>query len=507
MTISYSKFPPKKHSAPELKSESLLSQQQDDLHEGQISYTHGFVPFVPPTEEFPPEFKAWDELIKNLSSYIAQGSERKEIQKLPLLDASDVTKLPNRYLARASSFLGNAAHAYYYNQRLGFNQSLDPLPECIRRPWEEVNARIGRKLPRYEPGKLKAIRGSYDAFFSNVEIHSDLANGIDNSKLTLDHLSVHMPMFKNNAERVFVLTIMLMELRFAPALKAIIDAIKAVAIKDDIALLKALKKITEVIESVSAALDYLSPNEHSKNYCDPTIWSKTIATFDGEIPGGLPGLSASVFPLFHVLDSFIEREKYDSHLGKAFVEKYKAQPQPIFKFIATLREELTQFPLRSYIEKSSNSHLKTQYQAMMDAYLGEKGLTNIHAVKAYGYLKINFRSGRLETNGRQRSTATVEKEEQRQTLRDFSSADMERKNGYVPKPHYATKLSVTTLSDAASEIILDVSEAGLSFLPGDHCAVLPTNTDEEIETLIQDHKLDPKLEVKLNDGKIFSLCN
>jgi sulfite reductase alpha subunit-like flavoprotein len=485
--------------AKTLECERLLANPNDDIHEGQISHTHGFVPYRPLMDEFPPEFKAWDDLAANLPTYLTQASEREKIQQLPVLDAGNIETLPDHYLARASAHLGNAAHAYYYNQRLGFEQENDPLPPSIRLPWEQVNARVGRQLPKYEPGKLKAIRGSYDAFLCNWRTSNpDLLDGVRNAELTLDDLSIHMPMFKNNAVRVFVLNILLMELRFAPALKPIIQAVKAVAEKNDADLLKALKKITEVVETISDALDYLTPNEHAKNYVDPTIWSRTIATFDGTIPGGLPGLSASVFPLFHTLDSFIERKDYDSVLGKAIVEKYEAQPRPVYHFIAALRRDLTQFSIRAYIEQSSNPLLKNQYQALMDSYLGNSGLTNIHASKAYGYLKINFRSGRLETNGNQRGTATVETEEQRQTIRNFSNADAERKKNHIPKPFYATKTKVVSLNGTTSEVVLDVSQTGLTFLPGDHCAVLPANTEDEVNYFIEKYQISDSLEVSLN---------
>lgn len=482
-----------------LECEQVIAQTNDQRHEGQISFTHGFVPYTPLKDELPPEFKAWDVLGENLSSYLCEVTERAKIRELPELDPTPEA-LPDIYLMRASTILGNAAHAYYYNERLGFDQEADPLPLNLRRPWEQINARLNRRLPGYKEGKLKAIRGSYEAFFAQVKLNNPaLADGVHNGQITMDDLSLHMPLFNNNEERVFVLTIMLMELRFAPALKAIISAIRAVKEQDDKALVEALKTVTTVIDSVTDALGYLTANEHSKHYVDPMIWPKTIATFDGEIPGGLRGLSASVFPLFHVLDRLFERTCFDSVLGKAIVEKYESQPRHVYDFLTALSKDLCRFSLSGYIKQSKNSLLQSQYQAMMDAYVGERGLTNRHSCIAYVYLKMNFRSGRLETNGLQRGTATVETEEQRTTIKNFTAADLERKKGYIPKPKYATKVSVRTLSGTASEVVLDVSQTGLTFTPGDHCAVLPVNTDSEIQELARKHQINTDLEVKLND--------
>ena len=314
----------------------------------------------------------------------------------------------------------------------------------------------------------------------------------------MDNLSLFMPVFNNNEERVFILTIVLMELRFAVALPHMFKAIKAVANQDDAALIEALKRITEVVESVASVLDYLTPNEHSKYYVDPTIWSKTVAKFDGKIPGGLPGLSASVFPLFHTLDSFIQREVYESVLGQAITDKYLAQPKHVFEFISAMRRDLEKFSLRAYVKKSNNPLLRNQYQCLVDAYLGESGLTNVHSTKAYGYLKINFRSGRLETNGKQRGTATVETEEQRKTIANFRDADSERRKNLIPQSHYATRVRITHFNNTACEVILDVSQAGLSFAPGDHCAILPVNSDVEINNLVKRYGINLNLEIELN---------
>lgn len=73
---------------------------------------------------------------------MSEGSEREHIQKLPLLDARDLEELPNENLSRAIAIIGNLAHAYYYNQRLGQDQSSDPLPESVLIPWEQLTQRI-----------------------------------------------------------------------------------------------------------------------------------------------------------------------------------------------------------------------------------------------------------------------------------------------------------------------------------------------------------------------------
>jgi cytochrome b involved in lipid metabolism/ferredoxin-NADP reductase len=491
-------------STEELACEKVLFAPQDfSIHEGQVSLTHGFLPYAPLMEQLPSAYHHWDNIAALISEHMTNGSERDEINKLPLLAADDASQLPDEYLARAAAILGNLAHAYYFNQREGQEQHEDPLPANLRTPWEQVIKRINRKLPDYAEGKLKAARTHYDTFLCNWKLTNEnvIMDGINNVDIELNDLDLLVPAFSNNEEHVFNLTITLMEIRFAPALKELIHAIQAVADNNDGQLIGALQNLTFILERVTAALDYLTPNEYSEHYVDPTVWTKTVAKFDGTIPGGLPGLSASLLPLFHTLDCFIERHDYESELGKAIVEKYAVQPQRIFDFIHAMRQDLSLHSLKRYVQQSKNPVLKAHYQNFVDAYLGEYGLTAVHAVKAYGYMKINFRAGRLETNGGNIGSATVDAEPQRKIYQDFKKADKERLQlrSYNPYPLVATKIKVQQYGNHASEIILDVSATGMVFLPGDRCAILPENSDKTIASIASQYHFQLTDEIVLND--------
>src|SRR3990167_1724683 len=477
----------------------LLTSPTSRIHEGQISLTHGFAPHQPLMETLPAQYQPWEDLAAQLPELLRQNNEREAIDRLPLLQADNPDDLPDEYLSRAQAMLGNIAHAYYFNQRKGNDQATDPLPLSVRVPWEQVTKRLGRTLPSYTDGKLRAARTHYDTFLCNWRIrHPHLLDGVHNGDITMADLSILNPAFNNNEERVFNLTITLMELRFAPALQYMIAAIKAVSAEDDAALIAALKHITAVLESVTAALDYITPNQHSRNYVDPSVWTKTVAKFDSPVPGGMPGISGSLLPLFHTLDTFIERQDYQSTLGKAMAQKGDLQPQHIHDFLAAMRRDLAQHSLKKYVQSSRNPLLQQAYQNFIGAYLGNHGLTFVHATKVYGYMKINFRNGRLETNGGHQGTATVETEPQRQIYDDFYIADDERLRRYLPRAHYATKVHMRLLGDRAAEIILDVSQTAIEFAPGDRCAIFPENTPEEIRALVIDYPVDGNVEVILN---------
>ncbi len=485
----------------ELQSESVLnSPPKNNIHEGQISYTHGFVPFQPISATLPAQYKAWEELATHLPRYISEGSEREHIRALPLLDADDRVHLPNEHLSRSIAIIGNFAHVYYYNQRLGQDQASDPLPRSVLIPWQQLTKRVQRKLPPDANESVQAVRIHYDTFLTNWQLNNPRVtiDGTHNHEITLQDISILSPIFGNAAESNFNMTFVVMELRFAPALQHITDAIKAVANGDEAALIAALQGITTSIEYVTDGLDYINPNPHSQNHVDPTVWTKTVAKIDGKIPGGVSGLSGSAMPLFHVLDTFLERVNYKTTMGQAMVTKYKHQPAHIVNYLSSLRQDLAEYSIRDFVSHSSNRILKSQYDLLMKAYLGEQGLMGVHAVKVYGYMKINFRNGRLLTNGGHDGTSTIATEPQRHIYDDFAQADVERVGGYVPTPHYATKITMRTYSNHAATVILDVSNTALKFLPGDHCSIQPQNSRGSVERVILDKELNPILTLKLN---------
>lgn len=484
-----------------LKSDTVLNTPpQDNIHEGQISHTHGFVPFQPISSSLPSLYIAWEQLALDLPRYLSEGSEREHIAALPLLDAEDETQLPNEYLSRTLALLGNFAHSYYFNQRLGTDQPTDPLPPSILIPWQQLTKRIHRQLPPDIHESVQAVRIHYDTFLTNWQLNSGVQiDGVHNNQIRLQDLSILSPIFGNAAERNFNMTFVVMELRFAPAFRYISQAIKAVAAQDDISLISALQGITSTIEDVTEGLDYINPNQHSQNHVEPTVWTKTVAKIDGKIPGGVSGLSGSAMPLFHVLDTFIERREYASTMGQAMVKKFKHQPQHVFNFLIALRQDMEQYSIREYVTASSNPVLKSQYDLMVASYLGENGLMGVHTVKVYGYMKINFRNGRLLTNGGHDGTSTIATEPQRHIYDDFANADLERLGDYRLKQHYATKIFMHFHGNKATTVVLDVSDTALRFQPGDHCAIQPQNSNNKIEKIITRYALNPKNVVPLNE--------
>ncbi len=487
--------------AHRLMSVSYFSvQPASELHEGQVSLSHGYIPHTAMKEALPPAYTVWDQFSQELPNYIKKGSERLEIQALPVLHAQNNIELPDAYLSRAAAILGNAAHAYYYNQRHGSDQISDPLPDSIRVPWEEVNQRIGRALPEYEPGKLKASRSHYDTFLCNWRLNDAvILDGESNVDVQLDDLELQHVVFSTRDESVFNRTILLMEMRFAPAIRYMLNALTATVAQKDEQLIEALRNITYIVEKVTEALIYIDPNQYSKYHVDQSVWARTVAKFDGSIPGGLPGLGAGLLPLFHTLDCFIERYDYNTTLGEDMLKKRQMQPRPVAFFLNALRMDLAKHSLRNYVQQSNNQTLKNQYQSFMDAYVGREGLLDAHALKAYGYLKLTFRAGRLETTGGNTASAIAQSETQRPLHKAFLAAEKERLERHTSYPQFAPRVETTHISSNTAVIKLDAREAGLDFEPGDRCAILPQNSAREITLFLKDFHLDAQQTIVLNE--------
>ena len=76
-----------------LECESVLAKGNGEIHEGQVSLTHGFVPHLPLAESLPPEYAAWDDLAANFPLYVNSAIEREKIAQIPVLDGDYITKL------------------------------------------------------------------------------------------------------------------------------------------------------------------------------------------------------------------------------------------------------------------------------------------------------------------------------------------------------------------------------------------------------------------------------
>jgi len=344
--------------------------------DGFLSLAHGFLPAEPPLLAFPESHRAWDDMTERLPELFRGLLLRRAFDAMPVLDARPEA-LPDRYLLRASTLLGVFAHAYQY-------MAIDPpaaLPESLQRPWTTVARRLGKKIPAV----------SYiDLFLYNWRLRDPAG------PRALDNMDLLVPTWNNAAERVFYLVTSEFAMGLTPVLGAMLDAQEAAVADDPVALESALLVILDRLQHVTQAIyPQIDPNPRGRHPLDQVLWAKTVGTSGVPIFDGAPSPSGTAQPQIHALDAFLERRDYGSLVGQQSVYLAGFFPRHWQELVAALRE----VSVRQYVEDTRNAALRGIYNAMLDAYIGDRGWMGLHRIKAYGFLEVAFKVGRQVTTG------------------------------------------------------------------------------------------------------------
>ncbi|WP_424528737.1 FHA domain-containing protein [Sphaerisporangium viridialbum] len=432
--------------------------------DGFLSLAHGYLPAEPPLLAFPESHRAWDEMTDQLPDLFRRLSLRRAFDAMPVLDARPEA-LPDRYLLRASTLLGVFAHAYQY-------MAIDPptaLPESLLRPWTTVSRRLGKKIPAV----------SYiDLFFYNWRLRDPAG------PRALDNMDLLVPTWNNAAERVFYLATTEFAMGLTPVLGAMLDAQEAVVADDPAALESALLVILDRLQHVTQAIyPHIDPNPRARHPLDQVLWAKTVGTAGVPIFDGAPSPSGTAQPQIHALDAFLERRNYSSLVGQQSVYLAGFFPRHWQELVAALPE----VSVRQYVEDTRNSTLRGIYNAMLDAYVGDRGWMGLHRIKAYGFLEVAFKVGRQVTTGARFTGLFKDRtwdkvDDQLAVVRD------ERRPPVGPPVVFGTARRgrvVTGESGAwTCYLEIDVTGQGVHHLPGDRVGVLAENDDELVRRTV-----------------------
>jgi sulfite reductase alpha subunit-like flavoprotein/cytochrome b involved in lipid metabolism len=425
--------------------------------DGFLSLAHGFLPAEPPLLAFPESHQAWDEMTAQLPGLFRGLSLRRAFDAMPVLDARPEA-LPDRYLLRASTLLGVYAHAYQY-------MAIDPpaaLPDSLLRPWTTVSRRLGKKMPAV----------SYiDLFFYNWRLRDPAG------PRALDNMDLLAPTWNNAAERVFYLVTTEFAMGLTPVLAAMLDAQEAAVADDPAALESALLVILDQLQQVTQAIyPQIDPNPRGRHPLDQVLWAKTVGTAGVPIFDGAPSPSGTAQPQIHALDAFLERQDYDSLVGQQSVYLAGFFPRHWQELVAALRE----VSVRQYIEQTRSAPLRGIYNAMLDAYVGDRGWMGLHRIKAYGFLEVAFKVGRQVTTGA-RFTGLFKDRTWDKVDGELEVVREERRPPVGPPVVFGTarRGRVVTAESGAWTCYLeiDVAGQGVHHLPGDRVGVLAENDD------------------------------
>lgn len=432
--------------------------------DGFLSLAHGFLPAEPPLLAFPESHRAWDEMTARLPELFRRLSLRRAFDAMPVLDARPEA-LPDRYLLRASTMLGVFAHAYQY-------MAADPpnaLPESLLRPWTTVSRRLGKKVPAV----------SYiDLFFYNWRLRDPAG------PRALDNMDLLVPTWDNAAERVFYLVTTEFAMGLTPVLGAMIEAQEAVAADDPAALERSLLVIHDQLRYVTQVVyPQIDPNPRGRHPLDQVLWAKTVGTAGVPIFDGAPSPSGTAQPQVHALDAFLERRDYGSLVGQQSTYLGGFFPRHWQELVAALRE----VSVRQYVEDTRDSSLRGVYNAMLDAYVGDRGWMGLHRIKAYGFLEVAFKVGRQVTTGA-RFTGLFKDRTWDKVDGELATVREERRPPVGAPVFHGTARRGRVVTGASGSwtchLDLDVTGQGVHHLPGDRVGVLAENDEELVRRTV-----------------------
>jgi sulfite reductase (NADPH) flavoprotein alpha-component len=433
--------------------------------DGFLSLEHGFLPAAPPLLEFPESHRAWDDMIDRLPELFRRLLLRRAFDAMPVLDAR-AEALPDQYLLRASTLLGVFAHAYQY-------LAIDPpaaLPDSLLRPWTTVSRRLGKKVPAV----------SYiDLFFYNWRLRDPAG------PRALDNMDLLVPTWDNAAEQVFYLVTTEFAMGLTPVLGAMLDAQEAVIADDPAALEQALLVILHQFQHVTQAIyPQIDPNPRGRHRIDQVLWAKTVGTAGVPIFDGAPSPSGTAQPQIHAIDAFLDRQDFGSVVGQQSTYLAGFFPRHWTELVAALRE----VSVRQYVEDTRNASLRGIYNAMLDAYVGDRGWMGLHRIKAYGFLEVAFKVGRQVTTGA-RFTGLFKDRTWDKVDGELAIVRDERRPPVGAPVIFGTARRGRTVTASTGGawtcyLDIDVTGQGVHHLPGDRVGVLAENDDDLVNRTV-----------------------
>ncbi|RZA25508.1 MAG: hypothetical protein EOP10_06635 [Proteobacteria bacterium] len=429
---------------------------------GFLSFSHGFIPKTPPKQMMPNAYKVWDEIAADLPRLYRTLELRKILDDMPILDASEEA-LADVYLLRAAALLAMLSHAYNYVETSPATQ----LPLALSQPWTEVRRRLGRE---------QEVLSYIDLIIYNWRMIDPTIS----DPLRAENLDLLIPTVGNKEERFFYLTQTEILAQASPILGAIARSHEAVKSGDKAAVEVELLIILKALETiVYDSLLKINPNDASHTYVDAVTWAKTVAPFAVPLKPGVQGPSGTSSPLFNLLDVYFGRVKHETFLGKEIIALRAGYPHFWREFL----EAVGQVSIAKFVEESKDSTLSAVFRETFAMYAGPNGFLGRHRTKVYGYLETAFKVGRSVTIGG--FTGLFKERTWEQVDLELEYSRLERTEKFPNRCYYGKIKSVgqthLSASESVKHIVIDISDSGIIYRPGDRCGILPENSDHLIE--------------------------
>lgn len=441
---------------------------------GFLSLEKGFMPVTPPLQSLPKEFSAWDELASSLHYHYKNQTLRTALKQLPVIVPTEDTLDP-KYLCRASVLMSIFAHAYVRCER---REDLN-IPQAVLLPWKHITERLQRPVP---------FLSYIDLIVYNWKLKKST------EAFQVENLELLVPTVNNNEERVFYLTQAEILYKSSPIIEEIVHIQTAILHEEVDIVIKGLQKIQRVIEDITQhSFLKINPNPRSATYVDPVVWAKTVAPFAVPLQEGVQGPSGTSSPIFHLIDTFLERAQYDTILGREALFIRAWYPQHWRDFLTAVDK----ISLSVFVKKVDNSALNGAYYSLLESYAGKQGFLGVHKRKVYGYLQLAFKVGRSITIG---GFSGIFKERTWEEVDDeLENTRLERYQHKELKCPFATLTGRKPVSaSAVQNVALSIERQGIQSRPGDRCAIIPSNNPQKVDELLANMSLPADTSIKIN---------
>ncbi len=413
-----------------------------------------------PLRALPESHRAWDDAAAAFPSLLRKFRVRRELEAMPLLNADE---LPDEYLVRASSIISIMAHLYWYSEP---TEPESGIPPVIQQPWEQITRRLDRIAPHLS--------------FIDLNTHNWLLRDPTlEQPYCVENFDMCIAMTGNEDERRFQMTPVEMLYLCAPLMQAAIDAQQAVVADEPEALAEALVFMGQLINHINyKTFMKANPNPYSALYINPVVWGKTAAPFAAPF-NAVPGPSGTAVPVFTMLDIFFGRQAYRTTVGHETQRTRDWFPKHWREWL----DAVEAISIPDYVHQRQHKELIGVFNETRAAYVGEHGLLNRHRLKAYGFLDLSFKAGRVKTLGG--VSGEYSQRVWDRMADELDESRLERYGRYPEISHMVTVKRVETLRDdeqfGVKRIVFDVAGTGIRYQAGDRCAILPENSDELVE--------------------------
>ncbi|MBM4069532.1 MAG: hypothetical protein FJ271_11370 [Planctomycetes bacterium] len=222
-----------------------------NLSDYSFDAERGFLPAADPIERLPPEFKALDDLGRDLPKLLVSTQLRPRLEQMPALPIERLSRPPE--LERVMLLLSYLGHAYIW----GSTPVATHLPAGLAVPWCAVARRLGRppvlSYASYALHNWKRLDPSGPIDLGNIALLQNFLGGIDEEWFILIHVAI--------------------EARAGAMLAATIEAQRCVAQNDVAGATRQLEAAAQGLHSIFRVLTRMP--EH----CDPYIYFHRVRPY------------------------------------------------------------------------------------------------------------------------------------------------------------------------------------------------------------------------------------